>query len=267
MYHHVLVKTKGKQDNYYELDQEKLEELMENIVLPYLKGMRFQIDGFFVDAQSVERLMVTQSVRPSGHYFEIEKARRNRVGAFLPVRRGYLVTQKEEYCNDITREVMKQAEIEAGQFSNRPSRDVAEQETSSQGVVFLAYSYREHDEDLVEGFRGLLEDKGYRVLDGKADRLGSLSKAILDKISSADIVIIVMTKRDEKMNGMFTISPWLLEEKGAAKAFGKHVAMFVEEGVDPNDIGGLQGDDQRFDFTRNNFTSRILSFTKILENA
>ena len=60
-----------------------------------------------------------------------------------------------------------------------------------------------------------------------------------------------MTRADEKADGTFTTSPWLLEEKGAALAFGKKIVLMVEDGV--ADIGGLQGDWQRIHFTPKGF--------------
>lgn len=66
-----------------------------------------------------------------------------------------------------------------------------------------------------------------------------------------------MTHRDQKENGKYTTSSWLLEEKGAALALYKPTLMLIEEGVDENDIGGLQGDDQWPSFTRNNFSSVV----------
>ena len=40
--------------------------------------------------------------------------------------------------------------------------------------------------------------------------------------------------------------------------------MFVEEEIDESDIGGLQGDNQRFIFTRNNFIKVAMNFIKII---
>lgn len=131
--------------------------------------------------------------------------------------------------------------------------------------IFLAYSYRPEDDEFVAGFKSFLIDRNYTVVDGKADRLGSISQAILEKISKAKYAVIVMTKRDKKENGKYTTAAWLLEEKGAALALGKNVAMFVEEGIDESDIGGLQGDSQRFHFTRNNFMLKVMDFIKCIE--
>jgi len=73
-----------------------------------------------------------------------------------------------------------------------------------------------------------------------------------------------MTKRDRKENGKYTTAAWLLEEKGAALALNKAVGMFVEEEIDDVDIGGMQGDNQRFHFTRNSFLKVAMNFLKIL---
>jgi hypothetical protein len=130
--------------------------------------------------------------------------------------------------------------------------------------IFVAYSYKKEDDEFVKGFKRLLVKEGYNVLDGKADRFGSISKAILDKIKTCKYVVIIMNKRDEKVNGKYTTAAWLLEEKGAGIALGKEVIMFVEDGIDEKDIGGLQGDDQRFHFTRNNFLAIVMDFIEIL---
>jgi hypothetical protein len=73
-----------------------------------------------------------------------------------------------------------------------------------------------------------------------------------------------MTCRDKKENGKFTTSSWLLEEKGAALALGKPCLMLVEDGIDAREIGGLQGDDQRLPFNRNNFTRIVADALRML---
>lgn len=132
--------------------------------------------------------------------------------------------------------------------------------------IFLAYSYKKEDDDLVAGLKDFLSHQGYCIKDGKADRLGSISGAIISKINECSLIVIIMTKRDLKQNGLFTTASWLLEEKGAALALGKEVAIFVEEGIDESDIGGMQADKQRFHFNRNNYLSKVMEFYKCLIN-
>jgi hypothetical protein len=73
-----------------------------------------------------------------------------------------------------------------------------------------------------------------------------------------------MTRDKEKTDGTYTTSPWLLEEKGAAIAFGKYLVLLVEEGV--TDFGGLQGDWQRHHFSEKGFTTAALKAVRQLRS-
>ena len=73
-----------------------------------------------------------------------------------------------------------------------------------------------------------------------------------------------MTRHKLKDDGMYTTSPWLLEEKGAALALGKRIVLMIEDGVD--DYGGLQGDWQRIHFNSKSFLKSSLSATKQLKS-
>ena len=143
----------------------------------------------------------------------------------------------------------------------------SQKHTDKSNNIFLSYCFAKEDAELAEGVKNFLLRKGYNVIDGKADKLGSISKTIVDKIKNSDIIIIIMTKKDKKENGLYTTPTWLLEEKAVAITLNKKTAILVEEGVDCSDIGGLQGDDQRFNFNRNNFLSKILELGDILGNA
>jgi len=48
-------------------------------------------------------------------------------------------------------------------------------------LFILGYSYREADDEFVSGFKELLIDKGFDVIDGKADGLGSVSGGFLSR--------------------------------------------------------------------------------------
>lgn len=132
--------------------------------------------------------------------------------------------------------------------------------------VFLSYSFRQEDKELVEGLEKLLESAGYIVITGEKNRMGSISKKIMNQIKEAENFLVVMTRRDKKDNGKYTTSSWILEEKGAAIALGKPCLMLIEEGVDEREIGGLQGDDEWIPFTRNNFASKIADAIRMLGN-
>lgn len=132
-------------------------------------------------------------------------------------------------------------------------------------VVFLSYSFNEKDKDLVSGFIDLLNSHNFQVVTGEKNSIGSLSKSIIGKIRHSSIFVVVMTKRDRKENNKFTTSSWLLEEKGVAVALDKPCLMLVEDEIDEKEIGGIQGDDQRLSFSRNNFVSKVVEAIRMIQ--
>jgi CheY-like chemotaxis protein len=128
--------------------------------------------------------------------------------------------------------------------------------------VFL--SCRFADSQYVDGLRELLEETGFEVITGD-NASGYISQAILERIREAEFFISLMTRDKEKADGTYTTSPWLLEEKGAALAFGKYLVLLVEEGV--TDFGGLQGDWQRHHFGAKGFTGAALKAVRQLRSA
>ncbi len=119
--------------------------------------------------------------------------------------------------------------------------------------VFLSYRFAE--KEYVEGLRQLLEQEGFSPVTGLSANT-YISQAILHRIKDAEFFLCLMTRDKSKTDGTFTTSPWLLEEKGAALAFGKRIVLMVEEGVE--DVGGLQGDWQRIHFGPKGFLSAAL---------
>jgi hypothetical protein len=144
------------------------------------------------------------------------------------------------------------------QYSKKES--IAVKENS----VFLSFSYRETDKELAAGVKLLLTTYGFTVITGENNDIGSLSQSILTKIKQSQKILVLMTRRDQKNNNLFTTSSWLLEEKGAAIALGKPCLMMVESDVDVAEIGGMQGDDARIHFNRDNFTSKVAEAIRML---
>lgn len=120
-------------------------------------------------------------------------------------------------------------------------------------TVFLSHRFAERE--YVEGLTRLLEKEGFTVSIGSPANT-YVSQAILQRIAEADYFVCLMTRDKEKVDGNYTTSPWLLEEKGAALALKKPVVLLVEHGVD--DFGGLQGDWQRIHFGPKGYLNAVL---------
>lgn len=120
-------------------------------------------------------------------------------------------------------------------------------------TVFLSHRFAE--DDYVEGLSSYLEQSGFRVVTGKAAS-DSIGKAVLNRIRETEFFLCLLTRTDEKIDGTYATSAWLLQELGAAIAFGKKLVIMVEDGV--TDLGGLQGDWQRIHFGAKGFLKAAL---------
>jgi hypothetical protein len=125
--------------------------------------------------------------------------------------------------------------------------------TIARRSVFLSYRFAE--KEYIEGLTSLLENEGFRPITGQMAN-SYISQAVLQRIKEAEFFLCLMTRDKTKTDGTFTTSSWLLEEKGAALAFGKPIVLMIEEGVD--DFGGLQGDWQRIHFGPKGFLTAAL---------
>lgn len=264
MKYHVLLQT-TETGPIHEFDYGDKDDIVDNVLEPYLLNDEFQFNGYFIQPSKVERLLVYETETTAKGC--VDHAYKNLgSGIIMVISEEDCVFDNGEYGRDITRPLLNEVKGNIKKEKTRQDSSAQEEEASNRPIetIFLGYSYRQKDDEFVSGFKELLSDRGYEVLDGKADGLGSISQAIIEKIKISDAVVIVMTKRDKKENGKFTTAAWLLEEKGAGLALGKPVGMLVEEEIDDSDIGGMQGDNQRFHFTRNNFLKTAMNFLRVL---
>jgi hypothetical protein len=130
--------------------------------------------------------------------------------------------------------------------------------------IFLAHQFSE--ESLVVRLKGVIEKNGYNWEEGRRQDLGSISEDILSKIKNCGFFIVLMTKKDQLNSGSFTVSSWLLEEKGAAIAFGHRPLIMVEEDVDRHYVGFLQSDEEIIYFNRLNFDGKIEEAIRKIDN-
>jgi len=122
-----------------------------------------------------------------------------------------------------------------------------------QKTVFV--SYRFADKKLVDGLVELLVRNNFTVTKGNSVTT-YVSQGVLERIRNCDFFLCVMTRAEEKKDGTYTTSAWVLEEKGAALALGKRTVLMVQEGV--TESGGLHGDWQLIRFTLEDFLTAAL---------
>ena len=102
-YYHVYIERNNLGSDIYEKDRTDLSELKNDIVLPYLKGNQFRIDGYFLDKTKIERILIKESDISYKEY--TERKRRCRFPAMLRD-----IRVNDEYFRNITEEVFKECE-------------------------------------------------------------------------------------------------------------------------------------------------------------
>jgi hypothetical protein len=103
--------------------------------------------------------------------------------------------------------------------------------------VFLAFSFRPQDKELVSHVERLLAS--HDVLISTGERVGGeqLTPSIKIRIEEADGLIAVLTRRDQLAAGGWTTHSWVRDELAHARAKGKKAIALVEEGVE---VQGMQ---------------------------
>jgi hypothetical protein len=113
--------------------------------------------------------------------------------------------------------------------------------------VFLSYSFRQEDRELVAKVERLLTSQNVKALTGK--RLGGagLTDEVLARIERCDALVALLTKRDQigdPSAGRWATHPWVLDELNHARAKGQPTIPLVECGVE---LGGAYGSQERIE--------------------
>jgi hypothetical protein len=100
-------------------------------------------------------------------------------------------------------------------------------------TVFLSFSFRDEDRELVKLVEGMIESQGLKPVTG--DSLGGavVSQAISAIISEADALVAVATPRDPiPGTNRFVTHPWVLAELNDARSKKKPAIAFRHIDVD-----------------------------------
>jgi hypothetical protein len=102
--------------------------------------------------------------------------------------------------------------------------------------VFLAFSFRPEDKDLVGQVGRLLASQHITTMTGEGLGGEQLTPAVQDRIDKCDALVGLATRRDQKQAGGYTTHQWVLDEIGYARGQKKRAIAVVENGVD---VGGM----------------------------
>jgi hypothetical protein len=112
--------------------------------------------------------------------------------------------------------------------------------------VFLAYSFKPRDRELVAKVDRLLASQDVKALTGT--RLGGagLTQEVQRRIEGCDALVALLTRREEIGEGRWSTHQWVRDELLHARSKGKPAIPLVESGVD---IEGSYADNERIDMS------------------
>jgi predicted nucleotide-binding protein len=112
MYYHVMIETTEQKTfgyvAYYRYDRANLDEIVDDVVIPFLKDEPIFFNGYNLNKSSVRRVRITQTQLPAEELKESERKRLLLEGKAVAVQKS-AVTIYGRYNQDITDQVIKSA--------------------------------------------------------------------------------------------------------------------------------------------------------------
>lgn len=105
MYYHIMIESKHDKTDMYELDLTSKEEVIENFVIPYLKGEKFLFSGFMLTSNNIGRFLVKETNQTTSVISKHEQE--NLAAGLIMVVTRMDIFGYEEYTRDITREIFE----------------------------------------------------------------------------------------------------------------------------------------------------------------
>jgi len=130
-------------------------------------------------------------------------------------------------------------------------------------IPFVSMNFREKDSDINRYFTGILDALQIEFETGERYSKESIPEKVKNRIKSCDLLIGILVKRDETINGKFKTPEWLIKEIGIAQGAGKDVIVLVEKGI--TDIAGLRSEKEIIYFEQDNAKEIQTATLKFLE--
>lgn len=100
-YYHVYIECDDPSEEHAELDKTDLSEIKEEIVIPYLKGERFEFNGHFLDGAKITDILIKESECTSEEFASTASTPRIR---YLP----FGIVTNPKYSKNITRRILNE---------------------------------------------------------------------------------------------------------------------------------------------------------------
>jgi hypothetical protein len=129
-------------------------------------------------------------------------------------------------------------------------------------TAFVGHSFTRADLAVAESFIRILEAVGITVATGEKPAADKISEKVKRRIEKQHIFVGIFTRRD-KLAGKnkWNTSAWVIDEKAYAYGKNKKLVLLKEVGVES--IGGIQGDYEFIEFSRDRLQDALLGLLQL----
>lgn len=108
-YYHTSIHQKNAFKPFYELDSENRDEIIEKVIIPYIRNEKIHFDGYFIEPESIDRIVIKQSSITSKNFIETVNFEwyKTRTAAMMGPED---IMRDAKYATDITKNMFTLAE-------------------------------------------------------------------------------------------------------------------------------------------------------------
>jgi hypothetical protein len=133
-------------------------------------------------------------------------------------------------------------------------------------TAFVGHSFAPEDKKIVACVVSALEAMGIKVITGKRPKADTISNKVKTMIESQHLFVGIFTRRDRLAGKKtWTTSTWVIEEKAYAAGKDRQIILLKEADVDY--IGGIQGDYEYIEFSRETLEDALIPLFQLFNLA
>lgn len=247
MFYQILIETtekvgKSKQNKTIkEIDKTDKEEILNDILVPYLKEEEFVFNGYFLQKENVARLKIVTTNQSARALAEYENA--NMPEGLIMYVAPENILDYDEYTTDVTKSLLTEAKE---LMTNPETKDVRKNEPLDKSKVFIVHG---HDVEAKLEVARFIEKMGFEPIilhEQASDGMTIIEK--IEKYSNVGFGIVLYTPCDigyakgHETEKMARARQNVVFEHGylISKLGRNNVCALVKQLVEtPNDISGI----------------------------
>ncbi|MFB4169030.1 TIR domain-containing protein [Virgibacillus sp. JSM 102003] len=243
MYYQVLIEKKDGKKKMYELDKEEQADVIKEIVIPYLQKKDFQFDGYFLQYNTIDRIVIKETKKTTRELANYEND--NMPTGLIMVVSPEDIIDYDEYAVDVTKKIFSSGK-EILENCEEYTVNTKEENNPDKTKVFVVHG---HDELAIKEIALFIRKLGLDPIILREQP--NQGKTIIEKIeanSNVGFGVVLYTPDDvgAKKENRDELNPRarqnVIFEHGflIGRIGRENVAALVKEELEkPNDISGV----------------------------